>query len=97
MLKTKSVTGNFVSPVELSHRLNKTVVLSSRQLGWNGILVEQCQSLSSSSFEMELPAISDHWAASRTGKIDVIENKFSDRRHCFTSGLLQSKPFDATV
>lgn len=42
MLKTKSVTGNLVSPLELNQRLNKkTLMLSSQQLGWNGILVEQ--------------------------------------------------------
>jgi AraC family transcriptional regulator len=61
MLKTKSATQNFIRPIELSQRLGKTLVLSSRELGWNGILVEQCQSSSTSSFEMELPAISDHW------------------------------------
>ncbi|MGL5835511.1 MAG: helix-turn-helix domain-containing protein [Waterburya sp.] len=81
MLKTKSVTGNFISPVELSHRLNKTVMLSSRQLGWNGILVEQCQSLSSSSFEIELPAISDHWLNFPLGRPTLLIQKRDNRLH----------------
>jgi AraC family transcriptional regulator len=75
MLTTKFVTGNFVSPSELSHRSNQTVVLSSRQLGWNGILVEQCQSSSNSSFEMELPAISDHLAQLTVGKTRLFDPK----------------------
>lgn len=61
MLKTKSVTENFVSPLELNPQLNnKTLLLSSRQLDWNGILVEQYQNLPTSS-EKELPTLSDHW------------------------------------
>jgi AraC family transcriptional regulator len=79
MLKTKFETGNFVSPSELSHRLNKTVVLSSRQLGWNGILVEQSQSSSNSSFEMELPAMSDHWLNLPLGKPASLIQKRDNR------------------
>jgi len=38
MLKTESVTGSLLRPSELNQRLNnKTLVLSSRQMGWNGI------------------------------------------------------------
>ncbi|HEY9771166.1 MAG TPA: hypothetical protein V6C71_22175 [Coleofasciculaceae cyanobacterium] len=43
MLKTKSVTENLLKPSELSQRLKGTSVLSSQQIGWNGILVEQYQ------------------------------------------------------
>jgi len=61
MLRTKSVTGTLLRPLELNQRLNKkTLVLSSRQMGWNGILVEQYQ-YSPTPGEVELPAISDHW------------------------------------
>jgi AraC family transcriptional regulator len=56
-----SVTGNLLKSIELSQWMNKTVVLSSQQIGWNGMLVEQCQSSSTSSSEIELPALSDHW------------------------------------
>jgi AraC family transcriptional regulator len=80
MLKTKSVTENFVNPIELSQRLNKTVMLSSQQLGWNGILVEQSQS-SSSSLEMELPAISDHWLNLPLGKPTSLIQKRDNRVH----------------
>jgi AraC family transcriptional regulator len=51
---------NFLSPLELSQRLNKPVVLSSRQLGWNGILVEQVQN-SPTPGEVKLPPLSYHW------------------------------------
>jgi AraC family transcriptional regulator len=81
MLKTKSVTGNLISPIELSHRLNKTVVLSSRQLGWNGILVEQCQSSLTSSIGMELPALSDHWLNLPLGHPARLIQKRDDRLH----------------
>jgi AraC family transcriptional regulator len=81
MLKTKSVTGKFVSPVELSQRLNKTVMTSSRQLGWDGILVEQSQSSSNSSFEVELPAISDHWLNLPLGKPTSLIQKRDNRVH----------------
>jgi AraC family transcriptional regulator len=80
MLKTKSVTGNFVNSSEVNQRLNKTIVLSSRQLGWDGILVEQSQS-SSSSFEMELPAISDHWLNLPLGKPTSLIQKRDNRVH----------------
>lgn len=59
MPKAKSVTGNFVSPLELRQRATKTLVLSSRQLNWNGILVEQCQ-YSPSADEAKSPALSEH-------------------------------------
>lgn len=35
------MTSNLISSIDLSQRLNKTMMLSSRQMGWNGILVEQ--------------------------------------------------------
>jgi AraC family transcriptional regulator len=81
MLKTKSVTGNFVSPVQLSHQLNKTVMTSSRQLGWNGILVEQCHTSSNSSLEMKLPAVSDHWLNLPLGKPISLIQKRDNRVH----------------
>ena len=59
MPKTKSVTGNLVSPLELRQRSTKTLILSSRQLNWNGILVEQCE-YSPSPNEAKSPALSDH-------------------------------------
>ena len=81
MLKTKSVTSSFLRPSELSQRLNKTLVLSSRQLGWNGILVEQCQTPSPSSFEMELPAISDHWLNLPMGRPLPLLQKRDNAKH----------------
>jgi AraC family transcriptional regulator len=74
------MTSNLISSIELSQRLNKTLMFSSRQLGWNGILVEQCQS-PVSSFELELPALSDHWLNLHLGQPAPLIQKRDDRRH----------------
>lgn len=60
MLKTKSVISNLLRPSELNQRLNKTPMLSSQQMGWNGILVEQYHYSPNSpiSGEKELPTFS---------------------------------------
>lgn len=81
MLKTKSVTGNLLRPIELNQRLNKkTLVLSSRQMGWNGLLVEQYQRFSAPS-EVELPALSDHWLNLPLGQPVHLTQKRDDRLH----------------
>lgn len=81
MLKTKSVTENFVSTLELNQQLNnKTLLSSSRQLNWNGILVEQYQNLSTSS-EKELPALSDHWLILPLGHPGYLTQKRDDHLH----------------
>ncbi len=74
------MTSNLISSIELSQRLNKTLMLSSRQMSWNGILVEQCQS-PSSSFEMELPALSDHWFNIHQGYPAPLIQKRGNRLH----------------
>jgi AraC family transcriptional regulator len=76
-----SVTGNLLKPIELSQWMNKTVVLSSQQIGWNGMLVEQCQSSSTSSSEIELPALSDHWLNLPMGHPARLIQKRDDRLH----------------
>jgi AraC family transcriptional regulator len=81
MLKIKSMKNNILSSLELSQRLNKPLVLSSRLLSWNGILVEQCQRSSMQSFEMELPAISDHWLNISLGQPAHLTQKHGDRLH----------------
>jgi AraC family transcriptional regulator len=81
MLKTKSMTQNLLRSVELSQRMNKTLVSSSRQLSWNGILVEQCQSSLTQASEMELPALSDHWLNLPLGKPALLIQKRDDRSH----------------
>ncbi len=59
-----SRTENLLRPSERSQRFdNKTSVVSSRQMGWNGILVEQHQHSTTpgETEEGELPALSNHW------------------------------------
>ena len=59
MPKRKSETPNLVSPLELRQRSTKTRMLSSRQLNWDGILVEHCQ-YSPTPNEGKSPALSEH-------------------------------------
>jgi AraC family transcriptional regulator len=72
---------HFLRSIELGQRLNKPLVLSSRQLSWNGILVEQFQRSSTQSFEIELPAISDHWLNISLGQPARLTQKHGDRLH----------------
>ena len=60
MLKTKSVTGKLLRSSELNQRMNKTLMLSSQQMGWSGISVEEYQ-YPTTPGEVELPGITDHW------------------------------------
>lgn len=81
MLKTKTVTGNLPKAIERSQRFdNTTPMLSSRQMGWDGILVEQYQHLSNS-FEVEFPASSDHWLVLPLGQPILLTQKSDDRLH----------------
>jgi len=71
--------------MELDQHLNKTVVLSSRQMGWNGILVEQYQN-SSTLREKELPALSDHWFVLPVGHPGHLTQK---RDECLHESIVQ--------
>jgi AraC family transcriptional regulator len=83
MLKTKSVTENLLKPSELSQRLKGTPLLSSQQIGWNGILVEQYQhfSIPSKTAEKEIPALSDHWLILPLGHPGHLSQKSDNRLH----------------
>ncbi|NJK54242.1 MAG: helix-turn-helix transcriptional regulator [Leptolyngbyaceae cyanobacterium SU_3_3] len=75
------MTGNLPKLSELSQRFDHTTpVLSSRQMGWNGISVEQYQHLSNS-FEVEFPASSDHWLVLPLGQPVLATQKSDDRLH----------------
>ncbi len=74
------MTSNLLNSLELSQQWNKTLMLSSRHMNWNGVLIEQCQS-PASAFEMELPALSDHWLYFHTGDPAPLVQKRDDRLH----------------
>lgn len=78
--KKKSEIQNLVSPLELRQRATKTLVLSSRQLNWNGILVEQCQ-YSPTSNEAKSPALSDHRLILPLGLSTPLIQKRDNRLH----------------
>jgi AraC family transcriptional regulator len=83
MLKTKSVPENLLKPSELNQQLKGTSVLSSQQIGWNGILVEQYQHYPSpgKTVEKEIPALSDHWLILPLGHSGHLSQKSDDRLH----------------
>jgi AraC family transcriptional regulator len=83
MQTAKTVTGNLLRASELSQWLNRTPVLSSRQMGWNGILVEQHQysSTPGKTEEKELPALFDHWLILPLGHPTYLSQKSSNRLH----------------
>ncbi|MBD1866103.1 helix-turn-helix transcriptional regulator [Cyanobacteria bacterium FACHB-471] len=75
------LTGNLPQLGELRQRFDHTTpVLSSRQMGWNGISVEQYHHLSSS-FEVEFPAPSDHWLVLPLETPVSVTQKSDDRLH----------------
>lgn len=79
MLKTESAIGSLLIPSELNHWLtNKTLVLSSRQMDWNGILIEQYQN-SLNPGEVELPVLSNHWLKLPLGQPGRLTQKSDDR------------------
>ncbi|MDZ4879034.1 MAG: HTH-type transcriptional activator RhaR [Chroococcidiopsis cubana SAG 39.79] len=80
MPETKSVIQNLVSPLELRQRSTKTLVLSSQQLSWNGILVEQCQ-YSPTPNEAKSPALSDHRLILPLGQPAPLIQKRDNRLH----------------
>ncbi len=69
-----------VSQIELNQRLRKSLLLSSRQIGWNGILAEQYQ-IPSTLPEAEIPALSDHWLNLPLGHPVHLTQKRDDRLH----------------
>jgi AraC family transcriptional regulator len=74
------MASNQLNSLELCQRFNKPLILSSRQMNWSGILVEQCQS-PVSTYEVELPALSDHWLSLHLGNSTSLIQKRGDRRH----------------
>ncbi len=80
MPKAESVAGNLVSSINLTRRMNKTLVSSSRHLDWNGILVEKYQPLATPS-SIELPALPDHWLSFPLGQPGHLTYKRGDRLH----------------
>ncbi|MBD2533623.1 helix-turn-helix transcriptional regulator [Nostoc flagelliforme FACHB-838] len=74
------MASNLLSPLELRQRSTKTLMLSSRQLNWNGILVEQCQ-YSASPDEAKSPALSDHRLILPLGSPGPLIQKRDNRLH----------------
>lgn len=77
------MTNTLLKPSELNQRLQRTLTLSSRQMGWNGILVEQHNYTSTPGKieELELPALSDHWLILPKGHPTYLSQKSDDRWH----------------
>lgn len=80
MLKPKPATNNPASPLKLNQYGKKSLMISSRQKSWEGIVVEQYQ-ISPTLSEIELPALSDHWLNLPLVKPVHLTQKRDDRLH----------------
>jgi AraC family transcriptional regulator len=72
---------NLLSPLGSDRQSNKSLMLSSQQMGWSNILVEQYQILPSSSCEASLSAMSTHWLNFPLGQPMYLTQKRDDRLH----------------
>ncbi|KAM3094284.1 helix-turn-helix domain-containing protein [Phormidesmis sp. 146-35] len=75
------MTSNMLSPLGIDRQANKSLILSSQQMGWNGILVEQYQILPTSYCEASLPALSAHWLNFPLGQPMHLTQKRDNRLH----------------
>jgi AraC family transcriptional regulator len=71
---------SLVNPLNLNQYLNKSLLSSSRQMSWNGILVEQYQYTQTKS-EFKLPALSTHCLILPLGHPIILTQKHSDAKH----------------
>jgi AraC family transcriptional regulator len=93
MLRIKPMKNNLLSPIGLNPQTRKTldpqtrktVVSSSRQLNWNGILVEANQKVeeyqTTPTPSVELPALPEHWIILPLGQPGHLTQKRDDRLH----------------
>jgi AraC family transcriptional regulator len=75
------MTSNLTSTIKPNQWLNKFLMLSSKHLGWNGIVVEQYQTSSTSLNEYEFPALSNHWLTLPLGHPAHVTQKRDNRLH----------------
>jgi AraC family transcriptional regulator len=75
------VTSNLLSPLGIDRQSHKSLTLSSQQMGWNGILVEQYQIPPNSSCEASLSALSAHWLNFPLGQPMHLTQQRDDRLH----------------
>ncbi len=76
----ESTIGSPISLVEIDKQLSEALVLSSRQMGWKGILVEQYRH-SEEPGEIEVPALPNHWLSLPLGKPAHLTQKRDDTLH----------------
>jgi AraC family transcriptional regulator len=74
------VTSKHLNSLDLNPELNKSLVLSSQEMGWQGISIEQFLNSPIPS-EVEYPALSDHWLNLPMGHPVQLTQKRGDRQH----------------
>ena len=80
MPETKLMVGHLVNPLDIRQRSTKTLILSSRHLNLNGILIEQLQ-YSPSPDEAKSPALSEHRLILPLGPPAPLIQKRDNRLH----------------
>jgi AraC family transcriptional regulator len=80
MPEIESTPGSPISLTEIDEQLNEALVLSSRQMGWKGILVEQYRH-GEEPGEIEFPPLADHWLTFPLGQPAHLTQKRDDTIH----------------
>ncbi len=80
MPETELTIGSPISLVEIDEHLSEALVLSSRQMGWKGILVEHYRH-GEEPGEIELPALDDHWLSLPLGQPAHLTQKRDNTLH----------------
>jgi AraC family transcriptional regulator len=80
MPEIESNPGSPIDLVDIDERLSNALVLSSRQLGWQGILIEHYRHCDEAG-EIELPALSDRWLSLPLGQPAHLTQKRDDTLH----------------
>ena len=91
MLESTSLRGNIPESIKLSQGLNgKTPILSSLQMNWHGVLVEEYQYSptpdNKESPPLEVPALRDHWLVLPLGQPIYLSQKSDD---CLYESIFQ--------
>lgn len=77
MPETESTTGSLVNLSEIDDQLSQSLVFSSRQMGWDGILIEHYRNCEEPG-EVQLPALADHWLTFPLGQPAHLTQKRDD-------------------
>jgi AraC family transcriptional regulator len=80
MPEVDPIAGSLISLTEINEQLSQALVLSSRQMSWDEILIENYRNCAEPG-EIQLPALSDHWLNLPLGQAAHLTQKRNDILH----------------